>query len=232
MIYTIHVLFTLIYCFIQYPHYYYEAWFLPVTTKIKPYFIIITRSLFTYSWIGHEIAKAAKHGIYCLPSKGALIGELPQHCRAMHEAFQNGHIYVPSIKGARYDGCVYDPLTFKIIKVLEFKTKEEGTTVVLKSLERLYEKYAHLDELNISFKSYEGFILNKTLIESTNLAQLANGVKLKITCSDISTFKFKSTCLIDIYQLSLEQVLHNKLAAHVNTNLISEYGVIVDFIRS
>jgi hypothetical protein len=201
---------------------------LPLKTKIKSYFVFTTRLVFNFGWIA-QIAASYKPGMHYVPTKSGLINELPQHCKSMHDAMIKGHIYVPSVKGSRYDGCIYDPLTCKVIKIIEYKTKEIGSVpITSKVLSRLYKKYATLDELNISFKSSEDLENSKGAIESAK--EEAIGIKLNITYNDISSCLEEHTCLLPLPKIFANQIINNPIVQHVNQNLMNEFGIITDFM--
>jgi len=208
---------------------------LSLKIKIRSYLlfttlVFTTRLVFNFGWIA-EIAAKSKPLMLYVPVKGPLINELAQHAIAMNEAMEKGLVYVPSAKCSRYDGCFYDPLIRKIIKVIEYKTKEIGSVPIRPSaLYKLCEKYATLDEVNISYKSLEDLENSKPIIDFLMETQKSLGFKLNITYTDVSLCLEKDTCLLDMDKIFGNQVINNPIVRHVNENLMNEFGIITNSI--
>lgn len=222
MLYSISLICILITNFLYSPHY-----FLSVFCILKEKIKCRSHTLaFTFLWLA-EIAKNTKPVIRYLPTSSHLIRELPQNCEMISKATDLGLIFCPSKKGARHDGCFYDPKSGKITETIQFKLKEEGSRLNYDQLTTWSQKYCNLDSIDIGFKSSQDLEQSKDLIIKINEFSSLEGFKLFFTATDYSLYKSEHTCRPDIKDILETQASFNKIVTEVNNKMIDSYGEIL-----
>jgi len=157
------------------------------------------------------------------------ICELGSHVKKMDEALENGLIYCPSKRGAKHDGCFFDPSLGQITKTFQFKMKEEGSNLHPVKLENWIKEYANLDELNIGFYRTEDYERFRDVIIQRNQIQLVTDQKLQVVADDYSSF-VTLTGDIDVDKILYLIYLQTKLVktiTYVNESLIDSFGNIL-----
>lgn len=222
MLYIIYLIYILITNFLYSPYY-----FLSVFCMLKEKIKCCSHSLaFSFLWIA-EIAQKTKPVIMYLPTSSHLIRELPQNCEMISKAMDLGLIFCPSKKGARHDGCFYDPKIGKITETVQFKLKEEGSRLNYDQLTTWSQKYRNLDSLDIGFQSSQDLEQSKDLIIKINEFSSLEGFKLVFTATDYSSYKLEHTCRSDIKDILETQASLNKIVSGVNEKMIDSHGEIL-----
>ena len=154
--------------------------------------------------------------------------ELGHHVIKMGEALDKGLIYCPSKKGAKHDGCFFDPISGKIVKIFQFKMKEIGSNLHPRTLNNWIDKYWHFDELNIGFyvtKDYDRF---SGLISKADHLQLALARPLRIVAVDCSPYVTKDMDVEKVKYLINNQVKLSEEVYYVNESLLDNCGNIIE----
>jgi hypothetical protein len=144
------------------------------------------------------------------------------------KAINSGLIYCPAKKGTQTHGCFYDPKSGIITETVQFKMKEEGSSLISPScLSSWMKKYYNIDRLDIGFQSIEDLECNKGLLLKASALSHAKGAKLHLTFMDYSSYKSEQTCRSDIKDVLEIQASFDKIVSGVNDKMIDQYGDII-----
>jgi hypothetical protein len=168
MLYAINILWIIIINFL-YNSGYFLLLFSILKDRTKYYVFKVDRfAFFNFFWLG-DLVKSLKIAPTYLATKSHLVRELPQSCEMISKAINSGLIYCPAKKGTKHDGCFYDPKSGIITETVQFKMKEEGSSLISPAcLSSWMKKYYNIDRLDIGFQSIEDLECNKGLLLKAN----------------------------------------------------------------